>query len=515
MASVVVSKANQALVVPRSPAIMNFWPDARKLDDVRVVLPHTMHTYTMLKHLGFDVPNPMLTYYSWPGGPPFEVQRKTCKLLVDSPRAYITNSLGTGKTAAALWGFDYLYGNKLCGKLLVVTTLRNLHATWAFQVFARLPHRKAVVLHGDRDYRVEKLNEDADIYIINHDGVGTIVDHLNARTDIDVLCLDELAVYRNNSDRSKLMRKFAKRFRYVWGLTGKPMPNAPTDVWGQCRIITPDSVPTYFKACREMLMTPVTQHKWRPKPDAVERAFGMMQPNVRFTLDDIQELPPIIYHDPINVSMSAEQRDCYQRLSVHLKAMVANQQITALNAGAAMNKLLQVAGGWVYTTAPEYVGLNPENRVATTLEIIEEAEQKVIVFVPYRHALEELSQIFTKEKIHHYTVHGGTKPRDSDRYFYEFQNTTDVRVLLAHPKCCAHGLTLTAASTIIWYGPITSLDIYEQAEGRIRRVGQHYKQQIFRLQSTPIERRVYALLRDKQALQDKFLQLLEEATETV
>jgi SNF2 family DNA or RNA helicase len=96
-----------------------------------------------------------------------------------------------------------------------------------------------------------------------------------------------------------------------------------------------------------------------------------------------------------------------------------------------------------------------------------------------------------------------------------FQNTDKYKVLLAHPQCLAHGLTLTAANTIIWYCPTASLELYEQANARIRRVGQEHKQQVLHLQGTPVERRMYQLLQRKQKVQDQFLKMLEEATQQV
>jgi SNF2 family DNA or RNA helicase len=144
------------------------------------------------------------------------------------------------------------------------------------------------------------------------------------------------------------------------------------------------------------------------------------------------------------------------------------------------------------------------------LEILEEAPQKVLVFVPYRHVLAGLSKLLISEKVDHAVVHGGTT--DRDQIFNLFQNTDKYKVLLAHPKCLAHGLTLTAASTIVWYSPTASLDLYEQANARIRRVGQVHKQQVLHLQGTPVEKKIYRLLQGKQRLQDKFLRMLEEGT---
>ena len=131
--------------------------------------------------------------------------------------------------------------------------------------------------------------------MINHDGLRVIRKEIELRKDIDTLVLDELAVYRNNSERSKVMRKFAVRFKTVWGMTGGPTPNEPVDVWGQAMIVTPHTVPKYRKTCKEMLMTQVNEYRWVPKANATEQAFGMLQPSVRYALDDVIELPETIY----------------------------------------------------------------------------------------------------------------------------------------------------------------------------------------------------------------------------
>ena len=509
---VTVSKVNKALLVPDVSGVSSLFPSAPVLTGDGVnsyVLPHDMHHTLLLRHLGFKVPNPMLIYYDWAGGKPFTSQRTTCELLSENPRAYVLNDMGTGKTKASLWAWDYLYGQGLCKKMLVVAKLSNLNFTWAREAFATLPHRKCVVLHGSKDKRLKMLNTDADLFIINHDGVKVIAKELAARDDIDVLTLDELAVYRNNSDRSKQMRTFAQRFNIIWGLTGRPMPNAPTDVWSQCKIITPHTVPKYFKHAQEMLMKRLDQFRWLPKEDAVDKAFAMMQPSVRITLDEVVELPPVVYRT-IDVENSDQQTTVYKKLIDDLRIMVEAKQITALNAGAAMNKLLQIACGWVYTTAPEFVRLDASPRIDALLDLIESVERKVMLLVPYRHALEGVSEILTKEGIDHATVHGDTNNRDN--IFNLFQNTTKYKVLAAHPECVSHGLTLTAADTIIWYTATPSLDIYEQVNGRIRRYGQEHKQQVLHLQSTPVERTLYTLLRRKQKLQDTLLALFEDAT---
>lgn len=520
-----VSKANKALVVPRGDAVQNLFPEAPHLDDYRCIIPHGMKEFVLLKRLGFDgIPHPMLTYYDWAGGTPFTVQKSTCAMLVSNPRSYVLNAMGTGKTKAALWAWDYLYGNKYAGKTLIVAPLSTLNFVWAAEVFATLPHRKCVVLGSakgmSRKRRLELLNDpEADIFVINHDGFKVIADEIASKPEINHLIIDELAAFRNTSDRSKLMRKFAERMDWVWGLTGAPMPNEPTDVWMQARIITPHTVPKYRTHARDMLMTQISQHVWKPKPDATEKAFAMLQPAVRFMLDDVTELPDIIERT-IDVPLSPKQKQVYDTISREFRMMVDGKEITAVNAAAAMNKLLQISGGWVYAGALGAVSLEAQPRADALADLIMACQQKVIVFLPFRHMCEALPKLIMQDprfageflagRFEYAMVHGDTGDRDS--IFNDFQNTDRYKVLFAHPRCMAHGLTLTAADTNIWYCPIVDLEIYQQANARIRRVGQKHKQQIIHLQATPVEKKIYALLRSKQRVQDKLLAMFEEAT---
>lgn len=517
--NVIVSKPNQSLLVPNIPGVEAMFPGTLTLPcgnpgsgRMSRIVPHGLRETLLLRHLGFKVPNPLELYYNWCGGSPFKVQLKSCTMLVENPRAYLLNHMGTGKTKTALWAWDFLNRQGLAKKLLVVAPLSTLQFVWAAEIFRTLPGRKVQILHGSKKLRLERLGQDADIYVINHAGIGVIESELRARADIDTLVIDELAVYRNPSGRTKLMVKFAEKFMIVWGMTGSPMPNEPTDVWSQCKIITPNRVPRFRGHAREMLMTQTQPHIWRPKPDAVERAFGWMQPSCRYALEDVVELPPLISRT-IDVPLSDEQAKTYKRVASAMIAMVKDKTIKAVNAGAAMSKLLQIAGGWVYTANPEFVRIDPTPRILALADLIESAEHKVIVAVPFRHMLEGISKILSMKgvDIEHCVVHGDTP--DREELFNAFQNTDKYGTMLVHPACVSHGLTLTAADTLIWYLPTTSLDIYDQLNARITRVGQMHKQQLLHLQSTPVERKIYRMLRDHQKMQDSFLDLVETATD--
>jgi SNF2 family DNA or RNA helicase len=514
MPGVIVSRPNQALVVPRTGRTIMMFPDAHditSLSEERLLVPHNIQSTVALRHLGYQLPNPMLCYYDWRGGKPFAVQRATCDLMTTTMRSYVLNSMGTGKTKAALWSWDYLATAGLVGKLLVVATLSTLNFVWGAEAFATLPHRKVAILHGSKARRLELFNSDAEIFVINHDGLRTIQAALTLRTDINVLCLDELAVYRNNSDRSKEMRKFSERFKVVWGLTGAPMPQSPTDVWAQAKIVTPHTVPKFFRQAQEMLMVKKDQFKWIPKANAIDTAFKMLQPSVRYSLDAVVELPEVL-HSTVDVPLTSQQDTVYKTLSKAFQTDVAGHTITAANAAVAMGKLLQVSGGWVYAGEFKTVALDAKPRQDMLVDLINQNERKVLVFAPFTHTLDGLSPILTAAGIEHCKVDGRDGQAQRSNYFNLFQNTDKYKVLLAHPTCLAHGLTLTAADMIIWYMPITSLDIYDQANARITRIGQRHVQRIVHLQSTPVERKIYRLLRTKANVQEALLALLASAT---
>ena len=512
-----VSTKHKIIAVAATTAVRNVFPNAKEITlrgNLHLAIPHTPVETFLLRQMDYDAPAPILCNYDWPGGPPFAVQKKTCALMTMSERAYVLNDMGTGKTRSALWAIDYLIENGVISKALVVAPLSTLNFTWGREIFSTTPHRRFAVLHGTKEKRLAALDDpEIDIFLINHDGLRVIIDEITQRGDIDCLCIDELSVYRNGqSERTKTIRKLAARMKYVWGMTGSPIPNSPTDAWGQCSVVTPHSVPKYFGRFREMLMTRINQYKWAPKQDAVDQAFAVMQPAVRFTLDDVVELPECVERT-IDVALGAKQTKVYKQLLEHCHAAVQNKEITAANAGAVMSKLLQVSTGWVYSADKGVVPLDNDKRVEALMDIVSDTDKKLLVFVPFKHALAGISEALTREGYEHAVVSGDTAASDRAQIFNAFQNTGKYKVLAAHPQCLAHGITLTAATTIVWFAPVMDLEIFEQANRRIRRVGQKLRQQIIMLQSTPVERKIYAMLQRKQRVQSQLLELFEDASD--
>ena len=497
------------LRIPERSDLISLLPGAVRADG-HLIVPHGPAEVKILKALGIDVPSSLINY-DWCGWEPFRIQQITTEMLISNPRGYVLSSMGTGKTKCVLWAFDHLRRVGAAKRMLVVAPLSTLNFTWGKEILETTPQYKFAVLHGTADKRRKLLKGDYDIYVINHAGLKIVADDIGRRPDINVICIDELAAYRNKTIRTKVAASLTRAKPYVWGLTGAPTPNAPTDTFWQAKVITPNTVPKYYGTFRDELMFRVNQFKWLPKDNSTQKAIAVLQPSVRFTLDDIIELPEFISRN-IQVEMSDKQKDVYHDIVRTAVSLHENHQITAINAGAVMTKLLQISLGWVYADRRRIVELDPAVRIQTLIDLCQAAEHKVLVFVPYKHALAGLVKAMAAEGRSVAVVSGDTPPRERPHIFNAFQNTTQYPVLLAHPVCVAHGLTLTAADTVIWFGPITSSEIYEQANARIRRVGQKHKQLFLHLQSTPVERKIYQLLINKVRVQDRLLEIIEDMT---
>ena len=423
-------------------------------------------------------------------------------------RAFNLSELGTGKSLASLWAYDYLKKAGQLNKALVISPLSTLERTWGDELFNHFPHLTFAVLHGTKDKRIKLLKEDFDVYIINHDGVGIIEPELKNRTDIDLVIVDEVAQCARNAGttRWKKINTVVNRHkepRSCWAMSGTPTPNAPTDAWAQCRLVAPESVPPYFNRFKAQVMRQISQFQWLPKPEATQIVREIMQPAVRFTRDECLDLPPIMF-ETRTVPLTPEQNKAYKEMVTRMRTQADNGEITAVNEAVKMGKLVQIACGVVYANDGSEVTIPSSPRVQETRDIIDAAEGKVIVFVPYvssvKMVAEELSKDFSVE-----VIYGGVKKTERDRIFKAFQKSDEPKVLVAQPAAMSHGLTLTAASTIVWYSCTTSNETFEQANGRINRPGQKMNNFIILLEGTPVETRVYSRLRKKQKMQGALL----------
>jgi SNF2 family DNA or RNA helicase len=254
------------------------------------------------------------------------------------------------------------------------------------------------------------------------------------------------------------------------------------------------------------------QYTYLPRVTALDTVKHVLQPAVRFTRDECFDLPDTVFQTR-EVNLTAEQRMHYDKMMRSFITDVAGgEQITAVNEAVKLQKLIQIACGVAYNDMGENVELDCKPRVNAVLEVIEEVGGKVIVFVPLTGTLHMLERELSK----HYTVavvNGAVSSKKRNVIFHDFQENSDPKIIVAHPATMAHGLTLTAASSIVWYGPITSNEQYVQANGRVERIGKRHTSNVVHIEATGLERKMYKRLETKQKLQGLLLDLIQQEQE--
>ena len=521
----ILSKKHQALILRlRDPnRVLSVLPKARLLEHEGkqfVAVKHGVAETRILRSIGIEAPAPIQYYYKWPGRfPPFNAQREAAAFLSLEPRAFNLSDMGTGKTLGALWAYDYLRSVGAAGKVIIASPLSTLERTWADEVFQHFPHLVAVVLHGSRDKRLKLLATDADIYLINHDGlkVAGMVEAINERADITHVIPDEIAQVgrRAGTDRFKALNRIINGpiKREAWGLTGTPIPNSPTDAWAQCRLLVPARVPPYFNRFRDLVMKQVSTFTWAPRENALEVVQEAMQPSIRFSRDECVDLPPCVFQYR-HVELTPAQKRAYKDMMSRLKTEAENGEITAVNEAVKGGKLIQICCGVAYGSDGGEVTVDAKPRMEVVLEVIEEAPSKVIVFVPYVSAVKALMEFLQAKGIDSAAIHGSVSKHQRDEIFHGFQRMDSPRVLVAQPAAMSHGLTLTAASTIVWYAPGVPNEIFQQANARIVRPGQKLNQLIVMIEGSIYERKRYKDLETQQNTQGLLLKLVQGQRET-
>jgi SNF2 family DNA or RNA helicase len=502
-------------------------PAAWRLDEDEVAIPYDMASMQMARGCGLPAYSPITSGYDWPihpGMQPMAHQIRMAAFMTLHPRCFNLSDMRTGKTLAALWAFDYLKQQGLVDRALVVAKLSTLERVWLREIFANFIGRlSGVVVYGDRDERLRCLDREADLYIINYDGLaigtahsgrglelGPVAKRLRDDPRLGLVIIDESSAYRNSGTRRwKIMRQMLVNKPYVWQMTGTPTPNAPTDAHAQKRLVFPAT--ENFLAFRSRTMYQLNKFLWKPRQGAAAVVAGFLQPAIRFERAECMDLPDMVYDPPLQVDLTAEQKVLLANLERDLQIILeSGAQITAVNEAALRIKLIQILLGAVYDEAHKAHRVDASPRLEALKEVIEEAGGKCLVFAPLTSVVELLHSELVKAKISCAMVTGAVSGKERNNIFRDFTDRDDPRIIVADPGTVAHGLDLSAANTIVWYGPTDRVEDYVQANQRISGPNQRRGMLIVRLVATQIERTIFARLDAKQNLQGVILDLVKE-----
>jgi SNF2 family DNA or RNA helicase len=295
----------------------------------------------------------------------------------------------------------------------------------------------------------------------------------------------------------------------VWLMTGTPASQSPLDAYGLAKLVNPDAVPRFFGAFRDKVMSKLTQYKWVPRKEAQDIVRQVLQPAIRFAKNECLDLPEKLYTTR-EVPLTPQQQKYYDLIRTQMIAVAAGAEITAANAATLLTKLLQVSQAAVYTDDRDVIEFDASPRINVLKEVIDQTDSKVLVFVPFRHSMAMLQEKLTADGYAVEVIHGGVAATARADIIKRFQSEDTPKVLLLNPQATAHGITLTRADQIVWWGPIASTEMYLQANDRAHRPGQTKNVTITHLQGSPVERRMYTMLQNKIDLHQSLIDLYRQ-----
>ena len=496
---------NKLLVfTTRNPSRYSLIPKSKVLPipgGYQVVVWWALDEARVLRNLGVkNVPSPIYGRYDWPGRyKPMAHQMETASFLTLNRRAFVLSEPGTGKTMSALWAADYLMLRGEVRRVLVLCPLSIMHSAWMQDISNSVIHRSAVVCHhAQAARRIEIVQQNYEIVISNYEGLDLIGKEIKNDGRFDLVIVDEANAYKNPQTRRwKALQAVLTPDTYLWMMTGTPAAQSPLDAYGLARLVNPSGVPKFFTAWRDEVMNKITMFKWAAKPTAAARVFQALQPAIRYTKAQCLDLPPVLTTTR-EVPLTPQQAKYYNLLKTQMLVQAAGETITAVNAAAALNKLLQISCGVAYTDNKEVVEFDSTPRLNVLLEALEQTERKVLVFALFRATIESIRAFLNKSGVACEEIHGGITATRRGDIIRRFQTQPEPRVLVMQPAAAAHGITLTAADTVIFYGPLMSVEQYTQAVARADRKGQTAdKVTVIHIEGSPVEKRMFAALAGK------------------
>lgn len=505
--------------------------EAEDDEDTYTVFRHTPRVAAAFREYGVGVPYPTKINRDFPlmvkgqRMKPFKHQIATARFLINNMEtangsAFVLSDAGTGKTLSVLWAWWYLRQLGMAGALLVLCPKSIVFSAWQKDIMASIPQAKVAYVVGDKKKRDNLCIDGYDIFVVNHDGIKSNPKLLRL-SSITHVAIDEASAFNDrNTERFKRLREFC-RSRTVWAMTATPVSHSPDRAWALAQLVDKSRVEPTFgrfrsRVCYEIKMGQFS--KWNPKPGSEHLVYEALQPAIRFKKSDCLDLPPLVFEDR-QVTMTPDQKKFADKLIKdwqweEMHGNSATATISADNAAIRVNKLLQCYQGVIIRDDKSLLKIDCAPRLTELESLIDESEGKIIVAAPFKGVIAMVVEHLNKryEKTHGRgfaaSITGDTALGERTQLVNNMQDPAhNLRVLVVHPETASHGLTLTEASTTVWYGPYFKSEFYAQLNERMNRPGQVRSMRIVNLVADRVEQEIFDLVRSRLDTQDRVLSL--------
>lgn len=441
-------------------------------------------------------------------------QVEAIRHLLRTPEGGLLMDPGTRKTSCVLSAFHLLRKKKLADKMLVLAPLRACYSVWPAEVEKWNFPFKVSVLHGNK--KEQALDEDADIYIMNYDGLAWLAEpgrfkRLLAHGRRWWLVPDEATKLKHtNTKRFKLLRPLLPRFERRTVLTGTPAPNGLMDLFGQVYVSDLGArLGRFITHYRREFFYPTGYggYDWALQDGAKERIYARLDGLFYRVSDDVLGLPGR-NEVPVWLELNPKTRKLYDSFEEEFIVELGRRTLTAANAGVLSTKLRQITGGALYDNDKRTVQVH-EDKVEALTDLVEQLQgNPLLVGYEYTHHAELIVKALKRMGLKNVPVVGsGMTAKASDAVFQAF-NRGEVPVLLCQADAAAHSLNLQeACHHVAWYGMTWNLETYEQFMKRVDRSGQKHLVTVHHLlaKGTIDEVMWYTVRGSKRRTQNEFL----------
>ena len=426
-------------------------------------------------------------------------QEQAVTFIYERDRSLVLAPVGAGKTAITLTAMQELLRDGVVTRWLVVAPKRVCTDVWPVEQPKWAPRLTLAVAVGSGPQRRAALAADVDAVVINYDNLDKLTDLKR----FDGIVFDELTRLKNPSGkRFKALHKLLEHVKVRIGLTGSFTSNGLEDVFGQCKIVDEKLLGRakgaflqqyFYCANREF-------NDWKPLPNALPRVMQRIKP-ATFILEPGEykdTLPPL---HTVEMRADLPDRDPYEQMKKHFITTLPTTEAIAASAAAVTMKLQQLAGGWVYGE-----GRTPAWFSTHKFDLLEEVldgnqRDNTLIFYNFVEELAELKRRYP----------GDLWTLDDGHDVIERWNRREIKLLAAHPKSAGHGLNLqSGGNKVVFLSLPWSLELYEQAIGRLHRSGQRHDVWCYvLLTNKTVDERIWAALADKRSISDLALEELK------
>lgn len=441
---------------------------------------------------------------------PHAYQKRTMKFQLEHACAVLLLDPGMGKTSCVYGAVKVLMKKSLSRKTLVLAPLRPCHLVWPAEQekWTDFKDLRVEVLHGPK--KDEALARDADVYVINYEGLAWLLGVKITRTPyigknkngdavekmsvklvhdfkrfkafgFDTLVIDELTAFKHpKSLRYRLLKPVIRFFSRRWGLTGTFAPNGLVDLFGQCFIIDEGralgKLKTRFEC--EYFDKSFDGFSFIPKEGAAEKIYERVRPlALRMEARDYLELPEMV-PNTLWIELPPKVRQMYDDLERDFITLLDDgSAVTASNAAAKATKLRQIACGGIYKrfdadgmplNTKEFVHLHEEKTQALR-ELVDGSNGKpVLCAYEFHHDLARILKEFGKDTPYIGSGVSMARCKEIEREW----NLGRIALLPAHPAAMGHGLNLQEShARVCWHSLTWNLELFDQYNDRVIRQG--------------------------------------------